>query len=102
MSELKPLKSQKLRYSAMNQNCTMNVADVCNYDNATVVLAHIKTEGSAMGAKPDDFSASFACCDCHTWLDQNKGTEEDRLFYSLRGLIRTLKIWVSIGLITIK
>lgn len=77
----------------------MQVAGVCNYNPETVVLAHINTDGSAMGAKSSDYSACFCCSACHAWLDQNKGTELDRLFYTRRALVRTWTIWVESGLI---
>ena len=98
----KPLKSQKLRYSAKGKQCTMNVANVCNYDPATVVLAHVNCEGGSIGGKTDDYSACFACCDCHTWLDTNAGSEIDRLFYTRRGMVRTWREWINDELICLK
>lgn len=96
---MKPLKSNKLRNSARGQKCTMEVVGVCNYSPDTSVLAHINTDGSAMGAKTDDFSACIACSDCHAWLDQNHGTEEDRLFYTRRAMVRTWRNWFEWGLV---
>lgn len=96
------MKSRKLRNSAQDQDCTMNVSGVCCYNPATVVLAHINTDGSAMGSKTDDFSACFACHLCHEWLDRNKGSEEDRLFYTRRAMVRTWRKWVEQELISIK
>ena len=98
---MKPHKSNKLRQSAKGESCTMNVAGICSYNPETVVLAHINTEGSAMGAKTDDYSAVFACQDCHSWLDQNKGSEEDRLYYTCRALVRTWKRWIEMGLVKV-
>lgn len=91
----------RLRKSARGQSCTMNVAQVCTYINDTTVLAHINTEGGGVGLKTDDFSAVFCCSECHQWLDQYMGTEEDRLFYQLRALTRTHRIMHSQGLIKI-
>lgn len=95
------MNSQKLRQSARGEQCTMNVAGVCNHDPATVVLAHIDTEYKGMGLKSPDLCACFACSACHEWLDRHKGSEEDRLFYTLRAHFRTLKRWVDTGLLTI-
>jgi hypothetical protein len=92
----------KLRDSANGMACTMNVAHVCSYNHNTVVLAHINTAGGAMGAKSHDYSACFSCSDCHDWLDKNKGTEEDRLYYTRRALVRTWEIWHSQGLLEFK
>lgn len=94
--------SEKLRRSANGRDCTMQVANVCNYRTDTTVLAHIQVDGGKMGGKADDFSACFCCADCHAWLDQYIGSEEERLFYSLRAIIRTQRIWVAEGLMVIK
>lgn len=95
------MKSNKLRQSARGQDCTMRVVDVCNYNPETTVLAHINTEGGCMGGKAPDYSAAFMCSACHTWLDQNKGTEEERLFYTRRAMPRTWCVWVSTKVIKI-
>lgn len=93
------MKSNKLRNSARGQECTMHVVGVCNYDPDTTVLAHINTDGSIMGGKAPDYSACFCCSDCHAWLDQNKGSEEDRLFYTRRAMVRTWGKWFEQGVI---
>jgi hypothetical protein len=77
----------------------MNVAGVCNYRPETVVLCHVNVDGSAMGGKSHDISACFGCSDCHAWLDQNKGSEEDRLFYTRRAMVRTWAKWIDMGVI---
>ena len=97
-----PIKSKKLRDSAKGQECTFNIVGVCNYNPETVVLCHINTEGGKMGGKTDDISAAFGCSDCHFWIDQNQGSEEESLFYKLRALIRTHLIWIEQGLMCIK
>lgn len=96
------IKSNKLRLSANGQECTMQVAGVCNYRTDTTVLAHINVDGGKMGSKTDDISACFCCSDCHAWLDQHKGSELDELFYTRRAIIRTQLIWVQMGLMVIK
>jgi len=96
------IKSKKLRDSARDQPCTMNVAGVCNCDSSTTVLCHIQTEMGIMGGKTDDISAAFGCSDCHLWYDQKKGSELDRLFYSMRAMIRTQLIWIELGLLIVK
>ena len=96
------IESKKLRDSARNQECTLNVAGVCNYDSATTVLCHLPSEDKGMAKKSHDYFAAFGCSACHTWLDGNQGDEVDRLFYWLRGVKRTLEIWIREGLVVIK
>lgn len=97
----KRIVSPKLQRSARGQPCTVNVIGVCSYDSETTVLAHIQTDGGKMGGKADDLSACYACYQCHQWLDQYMGTEEERLFYQLRALTRTHRIMHDQGLIKI-
>ena len=101
MSNHKRAVIPRLRKSARGQACAMNVAGVCNYTNDTTVLAHINTEGSGVGLKTDDFSAVFCCSECHRWLDQYLGDENERLFYTRRALVRTWRIWIDERLIKI-
>ena len=98
----KRIVSPRLRNSANGQECTMQVADVCNYRTDTTVLAHVQVDGGKMGGKTDDISACFCCAACHEWLDQYQGTEEERLFYTRRAIIRTQRIWVAERLMIIK
>ena len=84
------IRSKKLLDGAKGENCTMNVAGVCNYNPETVVAMHINVEGGKMGGKTDDTSTVYGCSSCHAWLDQSKGSELDQLFYTRRALVRTL------------
>jgi len=93
--------SKKLQRSAQGQECTMQVVCFCNHSPDTTVLAHVQTEGGKMGGKESDFSAVFACAGCHAWLDHNIGSEEDRLFYTRRALVRTWAAWFSSGLVRV-
>ena len=101
MLKQQAIRSKKLRDSARGQDCTFNVVGVCNYNPETSVLCHIDGEFKGIGLKNHDVSAAIGCSDCHAWLDQHRGSEEDRLFYSLRALVRTLVYWVNEGLIRI-
>lgn len=94
-------RSKKLLNASKGAECTMNVTDICNYDNETTIPAHINTEGGKMGGKTDDFMVVDCCSDCHSWLDQYKGTEEDRLYYTRRALGRTWKRRIEEGAIKI-
>lgn len=95
----KGIRQTVLTKSAKGQDCTLNVAGVCSYDSETVVLAHIDSEFKGMAKKSPDHFAVFACAACHRWMDQHIGSEEDRLYYSLRALGRTWEYWISTGVI---
>lgn len=102
---MKPIRSKALRNAARGEPCTLNVAGVCNYDPATVVLAHMPSESHGMAQKSTDINACFCCSSCHDWLD-NRGHQcvekAHREFYMQRALIRTLTRLFELGVITIK
>jgi len=101
MPKPKRIKSSKLTKAAKGKECTMQVANVCNYDTATTISAHVNVDGGKMGGKTDDISVVDCCSDCHHWLDNHIGTELDQLFYTRRALIRTITRRINEGFIAI-
>ncbi len=57
----------KYTESARGQECQVRIPGVCNHDPETTVFAHIN--GGGMGAKHYDVHGTYACSDCHAWLD---------------------------------
>lgn len=96
------IRSNALRQSAKGEGCALQIVGFCQNDTATVVLAHLDTEGKGMAYKSDDVAACFACGACHAALDQHLIPEEDREFYMRRALLRTWRRWIEKGLIVIK
>lgn len=99
------IKSKALRDSARDQDCTLNIVGVCNYNSETTVLAHLPDESNGMGKKSDDISACFACSSCHDAIDRRANYSmpvEDREFYFRRAMIRTWRKWRDMGLVIIK
>ena len=97
--------SKKLRDSAKGEDCTFNIADVCNYDNETTVLCHLPDESHGGARKSDDISAGFGCSRCHDVLDGRYTyplSDADREFYMRRAQTRTLRRWIELGLVIIK
>jgi len=101
----------KLRKSAKGQDCTLNIAGVCNYDPETVVLAHLPSEFGGMGKKSPDFCGAFCCSSCHDVLDgrQSLGGSnnmidfiENKEWYMRRAMVRTWKVWIDEGYIEVK
>lgn len=104
--------SKKLRQSAGHPDarCMLNIAGVCpdttESKTAGNMLCHVRLVGEVGGGqKPDDIAACFGCGPCHTVFDSN-GTnhelsQEDWLFYALRGIMRTQRWWVKHGLLSV-
>ena len=97
-----PLVSQKLRKSAKGQQCQVRLPGICNFDTETTVLAHLG--GGGMGIKKDDIHAAFACSDCHDEIDRRtyKLTNDYVELEHRRAVERTKKIWLEMGLISVK
>ena len=99
------IRSKKIREAARGQDCTFNIAYVCNYDNSTTVLAHLPDESHGIGQKADDISAAFACSACHDALDGRDGKLHfllqtgDREYYMRRAMVRTWRKLIEMGVI---
>ena len=103
--KFKTVRSRAVRDSANGENCTVNIARVCNYNPATTVLAHINTEGGKMGGKESDLSACYACSECHDRIDgrvMNAEFKEYEWFYLARAITRTIKLLYQKEIIKVK
>jgi hypothetical protein len=90
--------SKPLRNSARGRHCTLRL-EWCELDNETVVLAHLRGEWDlAIGAKPHDFFAVYACGACHAMEEDGRCSDHDRL----RALYATQSLMLEAGLIVVK
>lgn len=96
-------KMTPIRLSARGKPCQVRVPGICNSDPATTVLAHLN--GSGTGTKASDHEAAYACSDCHAWLDggyvQERVGRGTRDLYHLQGVIRTQRILIDQGLLSV-
>jgi putative nuclease YbcO-like protein len=93
-------KTTPMRQGARGQPCLLNVANVCNYNPETTVLAHFRWLGDCgMAFKPDDRQGCPSCDACNRWTDSPTprqvedcggriAYERDRNFYAARALAR--------------
>jgi len=93
---MKPL--TKIQKSARNQECTLNIAGVCNYDTDTTVLCHIgfgdnNTIGSGKRIRPGERNAVYGCSACHDFI----GSGND-YYYIARALVRTAEARDELGI----
>ncbi|MWV17544.1 DUF1364 family protein [Pseudomonas sp. L-22-4S-12] len=97
--------SNAVRDSARDENCTLNIAGVCNYQPETTVFAHLPDESKGMGTKSDDLSGCYACHACHDAIDSRSKSglsAEDREWYMRRAMVRTWRRMHDKGLLVIK
>jgi hypothetical protein len=88
------------RKAARDKPCLLNVANVCNYDPQTSILAHLRFLGECgMSYKPSDQRGVHSCSACNTWTDSPTprqvedcggriAYERDRAIYAARALVR--------------
>lgn len=85
-----------LRKFAKGQPCAASIVGVCNHNNETTVLAHIRVANVAgLSEKPSDLIGAHLCSDCHDVIDGRQQwpidyTEADKLWVKLAALSRTL------------
>ena len=64
-------KTTKIRQSARNEECLIELPMVCNYRSETTVLCHSNklSDGKGMGLKAPDTRAAYGCSSCHDVVD---------------------------------
>lgn len=97
--------SKKLRDSAKGKDCTFQIAKVCKNRIDTVVLCHLDDEDNGMGTKGNDLNAGYGCHECHQAVDgltRPRDYTKHKQWYDRRAHVRTMTIFFSEGLISIK
>jgi len=104
------IRSKAIRDSARGEACTLNIANVCNYNPETTVFAHLPDESHGIGRKSDDISGAFCCSSCHDILDMRVQISpayqlawlDSREFYMRRAMIRTWRRLIALGVVAVK
>lgn len=94
------VKSKKIRDSARDEDCTLNGPN-CNYDSETTVFCHLNEQfaGKGYGLKATDIGF-YGCSDCHH--DYDTGKLEDKYFYLLRAVVRTIQRLIEKDILRVK
>ena len=84
-----------LRKQARGRGCTVRLPGICNFNNETVVLAHIRVMGvSGIGFKSPDLLGAWCCSACHDEIDgrtHKSGLSRDELRLAhYDGMARTI------------
>jgi hypothetical protein len=94
----------KIRKAAKGQDCTINLYPWCNDNPETTVLCHAPSDDKGMGLKSPDHWGAFGCSTCHDIADGRMkvdlGSEEIYRCH-IRGVFRTQKILIGMGLIKV-
>lgn len=94
-----------IRKSAQGEQCTLNIAGICNYDSSTTVYAHLPDGTGGMGLKAGgELSGCYACSACHDAIDGRKWRDwepGDQAFYMRRAHCRTLARMFELGILRV-
>ena len=94
----------KIRKAARMQDCQLQIFPYCEFLGDTTVLAHMPSPDSGIALKSPDWWASFACNTCHDIADGRRKVDlstEEILNCKMRGIYRTQKILIELGLISV-
>nr|PZN74544.1 MAG: DUF1364 domain-containing protein [Pseudomonadota bacterium] len=90
-----------LRKLARGQPCQLRLPGICNHDNETTVLAHVKA-GWCGSSKPPDICGIWMCSNCHDVFDGRRYSEYSRTELdaeALRALTQQLVWYVRHGVV---
>ena len=95
---------KKITDSARGESCTVRLPGICNYDNNTVIFAHINgvRYGHGIGIKTQ--LGAYACSSCHDVLDgrtkRPDGMETDYLKLAhYEGVMETMTLMINSGVL---
>ena len=86
--------------AARGRECQVRIPGVCNSNDETSVLAHVRLAGlCGIGIKPPDLIATIACSACHDEIDRRTRLVDAEYAHvcALEGMARTLVIWLKEG-----
>lgn len=89
---------------ARDKPCLLRIPGVCNFNNKTTVLCHIKREWCAT-IKPPDVCAVWGCHDCHAVIDGRNThsgySRADLAGFILTALLRQITWYFEYGYLTV-
>ena len=91
--------------AARGEQCTVNIAGVCSYDQDSTVAAHLPDASGGSSRLTGPLSIAFACHQCHDVIDGRRQLEMDRAdreFYLRRAQNRTLNRLILKGVVMVK
>lgn len=85
-----------LRKLARGQQCQVRIEGICNFNNETTVLAHLRMAGiTGAGMKANDLLGAWCCSACHSATESNPELRKE----FLEGMARTQNELVKMGVV---
>ena len=91
----------KIQKSARGEECTLQIAGVCNHNPETTVLCHVGFNyGSGKRIRPGERNAVYGGSACHDVRDGRmlKGGVHNLMWYIARALVRTAERRDELGI----
>lgn len=95
----------KIRVSARDEDCTLQIHPYCNGNPETTVLCHLPVITKGMAMKAPDWWGAYGCSACHDVIDSRNPQAIRELGWQeieqcmWRGLYRTQERLIEKGLI---
>lgn len=98
----KRIRSPAILKSARNEECTVRIPGICNWNPETTVFAHVGGAGERI--KSHDYKGAYCCSACHDEIDRRTRIMEADFVKAKfnEGRLETIDILVKKGLIIIK
>ena len=94
----------KIRKSARNEDCSVRLPEICNFNSETTVFAHLSNSFSAAN-RSNDIHGCYCCSACHDVIDGRRKSdfsELDILTATKDAMIETQLKLIAKGLLCIK
>jgi len=92
-------RSKDLLKLAQDQECLLQVPEICQGGSSTIVACHSNSgsNGKGKGIKASDADTVWGCASCHAWLDQGQATQEERENAYYDAYTRQIMEWLKIS-----
>ena len=93
--------------SAKDEDCTLQIPGVCNYNPETTVYCHFPDGRGGSNKLTGPLNGGYGCSKCHDvidgrvyWFSHERAVEKE--FYMRRAMNRTINRLINKGLIQVK
>ena len=92
-------RSKDLLKLARDQECLLQVPEICQGGSSTIVACHSNSgaNGKGKGIKASDADTVWGCASCHAWLDQGRASKEEKEKVWDDAYFRQILEWLKIS-----
>ena len=92
-------RSKDLLKLAQDQECLLQVPEICQGGSSTIVACHSNegSNGKGKGIKASDADTVWGCHSCHQWLDQGTASKEEKEKVWDDAYFRQILEWLKIS-----